>query len=247
MYSRLFLSPSGLAQCFAVLAIVFLVPTAAGAQSSAGGCAPSPKVKAALDKLPRADDEQVSKQIKEERLQRLRELLKKYPNDLFVHRQYQDVFGRDEDELTRVITEYQARVQKRPNDPASLYLYGRVLSRRSPEEALPIAQQALKLSPQFVWTHLLLTNLYYALDWDKARAHILEFLKLCPDAREGYSYVSLITDQQQLQTMAARLRARIQGKKDIDSVESYNQLWERNFAPGRWPSTLHCANKSRKT
>lgn len=230
MYNRLFLSPSGLAQYFAVLAIVILLPTVASAQSSPSGCAPSPKVKAALDKLPQLDDQGVSRQeIKEERLRRLRELLKKYPDDLFVHRQYQDMFGRDEEELTRVIAEYQARMQKRPNDPALLYLYARVLSRRSPEEALPIAQQALEQSPKFAWTHLLLTNLYYSRDRNTARTHLAEFIKLCPDAREAYTYVSLITDQQQLQTMAARLRARIQGKKDVDFAGDYDLLWELEF------------------
>ncbi|MCS6806916.1 MAG: redoxin domain-containing protein [Acidobacteriota bacterium] len=215
--------------CLVLLVIVCSMPLAGRAQSSQYGCAPSPKVKAALDKLPHDDDERIpSQEIQEQRFRQLRELLKKYPDDLFVHREYQDALSHEED-LPRLIAEYQARMEKRPNDPTALYLYGRLLSRRNPEEALPVAEKALKQSPLFPWTHLLLTSIYFSLDRNKARTHLAEFMKLCPDAMEAYRYASLITDQQQLRELTARLRARIQGKKDIESVTAYEQLWELEF------------------
>ena len=196
-------------------------------------CDSPPKVKKALRDLANLTEDEPRVQIRARRLIILQDLLKRYPNDISVHRRYQDVVREDPNtDLASLIKEYRTRLDQQPNDPTFLYLYGRLLSRQNPTEAKAQFEKALQATPDFAWAHLALVNLYQTPPFkDKAQAqtHIKAFLDRCPSNFEAYDYLLRMDDPALLRTNAQRLRALLKKSKDADDVSYYNTLWQLEF------------------
>src|SRR5215472_10441724 len=112
-----------------LLAMCWLVAGArrlsAETQSS---CAPSPAVKAALDQLPSYQSaRQTDWQYHELQQSAIQALLKQYPDDVFVRRA--DIRSREHPtaDHDKVIAQYKALHEQRPDDPKVDYLYGLTL------------------------------------------------------------------------------------------------------------------------
>lgn len=119
---------SGAPRGLAAFVVVASLHSHGRAQAVGCPCEPSPKVKAALERLSSADEQgdKPHEAFYHRRLQRLQALLKQHPSDPFVHRRYQTVVLADSensDARPRLIAEYQAWAEREPHNPVAQYLY----------------------------------------------------------------------------------------------------------------------------
>jgi hypothetical protein len=113
------------------------------------------------------------------------------------------------------------------------YLYGLVLIGPESSESIQLLNGALEKDPKFAWPHLSLAQIFSSRkfrDTGKANAHRRSFLDLCPTSFEGYKELSRADDKQEtISIYAARLRALLQEREDIDSIAGYPTLWTLEF------------------
>ena len=216
-----------------VLLIAGLAVSGQAQQPRDGLCEASPAVQQALEAL--SDDDAPMSARKEEQLSVLRSLLQQYPNDLFVHKRYQDVARSGMDADLRGLTEqYRALLDKRPNDPVYLYLYGRLLVGRKTPEAQAQMEKALQQNPNFPSAYLSLAGIYSVPRYkDKAKASqsIKAFMRLCPSTLdpEAYRYLRNVEDQAFIRESAQKLRTRLESSTDPQELAFYDTLWQLEF------------------
>ncbi len=92
-----------------------------------------------------------------EAVARLRSELEKDPDNIGLHRLYQDTL-RAMGESDRLQKEYQARLLKAPDDALAHYLYGRALILERTREAQDEFKKAVELDPNFLWGYLGLSS-----------------------------------------------------------------------------------------
>jgi thiol-disulfide isomerase/thioredoxin len=206
----------------------------ARAQSAGNSCEPTPAVKEALKKVSEIDERQLPLvQARARKLEVLRALLKEYPDDLFVHRRYQDTFRyMDLDDPEVLIAQYRAQMEKQPNNPVALYLYARALSGWRTKEAITLLERALQLAPNFAWPHQALAVIYRMpayRDKAKQQEHAKSFLERCPQSLTAYDFLRQSDDQELLRTQVPKLRALLEKRTDPDDLSHYNTLWQLEF------------------
>lgn len=86
----------------------------------------------------------------------LREALEAAPDDVVIHRDYQNLMRRL-NRLAEIRIEYQRKLDAAPNSPLWIYLYGRLLEGSDLEAAM---KRCLELDPGYFWGHHGL-GLYY--------------------------------------------------------------------------------------
>ena len=199
-------------------------------------CAPSPDVQSALDQVPGSQTADQSKyDFSQARRSAIRALMQRYPGDVFVQRAYiGDMSNWDapSDQL-KVIAEYQALHNQRPDDGYISYLYGTTLLGRDTPQAIQLFTAALGKAPNFPWPHLQFVSIYSApnfLDKAKAISHASAFLSACPSALEGYSAIGGLGDNDLIRQAASQLRQIIQPRTDPDALGAYSTLWPLEFA-----------------
>jgi len=122
-------------------------------------CAPAPAVKAALDQLPQQTPAQTDWQFREQRAAALQAVLHQYPDDMFVQREYiRSLYSRTDKD--KVIAEYKARHEKKPDRAQLSYLYGVALVGRQSQQAIKLFTSALEKDPKVPWPHLQLADIY---------------------------------------------------------------------------------------
>lgn len=207
------------------------------AQSPAVRCEAPPAINKELEALSGDDDAAMTSAArKEKHLAVLRSLLRQHPDDLFVHRRYQDVArgGMDADPK-ELIEHYRTLAGQHPNDPVYLYLYGRLLIGRKTPEAREQMEKALRQDAKFPWPHLALANIYgiprYK-DKTKSNEAVKAFVGLCPAVLnpEAYRYLSNIDDRAFQRQSAEKLRARLAGSTDPKELTFYDTLWQLEFS-----------------
>jgi thiol-disulfide isomerase/thioredoxin/TPR repeat protein len=229
------------------LAVVALLLAAGGGSAQVparqGLCAPSPEVRAALEEQGVSRALEVKSAQAPQAYAALQALLQRFPDDLFVHLQVQDLARAVyKEKLPEVIAQYQARAESRPEDPLYLYLYGRILTATDPEEAAKLYEKAVEKDAGFPRAHLGLAYVYTqtpARDPKKAREHLQAYLRLCPTSLEGYGYLDAIEDPDFKKSMVLDLRARIAAQGGPISTAAYPTLWKLEFAtaaPPQYPT-----------
>src|ERR1035438_4794964 len=190
-------------------------------------CAPPAAVQTALDELPNGFIRSTWQKYDAD----LRALRARYPQDLFVQRLFiqrsRRKFGDD-----KVLAEYKALHERQPDDPVSAYLYGLALEGRQSEESIKLFEDAVAKSPGFPWPHLGLTEGYSTpvfLNNQERLKHPQAFLTACPDALEGYSYLTDRDDKAVLASYAAKLRALLLLRTDDRAIGAYVTLWSLEF------------------
>lgn len=136
-----------------VLAVATSWPAQAATRASVPGhCEASQPVREALARAGDVGDEHTPPgRLREMRRQALQAILREHPDDFFVHRRYQDSFlygpdtGRDE-----VQNSYRERLDQRPEDAASTYLYARLLLGVRTEEAKDLLHERSGRDPPFL-------------------------------------------------------------------------------------------------
>jgi tetratricopeptide (TPR) repeat protein len=167
--------------------LLSLVCLPGAAQTGSFPCEPSPAVETALQKASGSPETP-----RETRIAELRSLLQQYPEDLFVHRRYQQQFPQSETAYETALSEYRALLDKRPDNPRYLYLYGRMLIGKQTPEAIAHIHKALERAPDFPWAHLALAEIHNYpnfRDDKKLETHLEAFMRLCPSTLAGFSYL----------------------------------------------------------
>lgn len=206
-------------------------------QNSKPSCGPSPEIEKALQQVTALEDEEPMigfDLVREKKLKLLGELLKKYPNDVFMNERYQDIKGLGLRLDEAMSAEYRARLEKSPNDPVAQYLYARTLVGRQTKEAVSLLERAAQL-PQ---AHLFLLILYGGnssfSDPAKLQAHLQNFRATCPESLEYHSRLFPATNKELLNTATTMFRAQIKERRDAEALAAYARLWlmeRNNLAP----------------
>lgn len=213
-----------------VVGAVLIVGAAgvARAQQPLVPCEASPPVRQALRSLPMSTgDAQADRTA---RLAALRVLLKRFPNDIYVHQRYQDAARYPaEKDRDAVIEEYRALAAAHPKDAGYAYLYARA---RIGIQTKDIVPQLEKLAGSVPPAHRQLASIYQSRafkDDAKARAHVEAGIAACPDAVAIYDELRLLPPSDVLTKSAVRLRTILAARRDMDAVSSYSTLWAAEF------------------
>jgi len=196
-------------------------------------CVPSPAVKAALDQLPSYQSaSQTDWQYHELRQSAIQALLKQYPDDVFVQRA--DIRSREypSADHDKVIAQYKALHEQRPDDPKVDYLYGLTLVGRDSPQAVKLFKAALEKDPSFPYPSLGLVRIFSSpsfLDKAQAASQIKAFLSACPATFEGYEPLTRMDDRQLIGEGAQKLRQVIGSRTDPEALSAYPTLWSLEF------------------
>src|ERR1051326_5701506 len=191
---------SRLTFCVAVT-LLLLLSGSSFAQSSANLCEASRAVKDELEQVEKLGDSDLPyKQKHEQQLTALSELLKKYPNDLFVRRRYQNqrrsgfFFDRD-----AVLAAYTPQMERNPDDPTAIYLYARLLVGRQTKEAIALLEKLVKQTPDFPWSYFELAQIYNYPNFNNAtqlQGNLKNWFAKCPAGPAGFYLLSRTGDKE---------------------------------------------------
>ena len=222
----------GVPCCLLAALLLSFIPARLWSQSL-DACGPAPIVKAALDQIPSYQSaSQTDWQYHEQKLSAIQALLKQFPDDLFVQRAYIQSTDNPE-EQDQVVEQYKSRHEQKPDDPALAYLYGLSLVGRDSPQAIKLFESALAKAPEFPWPHLSLMRIYAApkfLNKDQATSQMRVFLDSCPESLEGYQGLARnFDDKEMIRQSAAKLRALLLPRSDLDALGAYSTLWSLEF------------------
>jgi hypothetical protein len=218
-----------LSWCALAALLLGFIPAGVWAQTY-DACGPVPAVKAALDQLPQHTPAQTNWQFIEQHLAAVQASLRRYPDDVFLQREYIHVMRSIEKD--KVIAEYKARHDQNPDSAQLAYLYGFTLVGRQTPEAVKLFDAALEKDPKFALPHLELVTIYRShafLDRTQSMFHLKAFLDACPAALEGYEALTPVGDKEVLRPYAEKLRALVESRSDADAVGAYRTLWSLEF------------------
>jgi len=215
--------------CLLMLLVGFAPPY--GWAQSGAVCGPAPPIKTVLDGLPEQTPAQTDWQYHEQRAAAIQALRRQYPCDVFVEKAYVDEMdGRTEKE--KVIAEFKARHEQNPGDAKVDYLYALALVGRQSPEAIKLLSDALTKDPYFAPPHLELVSIYSSpvfMDKEQRIAHMKDYLEACPSSFDGYASLTRVDDKDLQRVYAAKLRALIANRTDLDAVWAYTTLWSLEF------------------
>jgi thiol-disulfide isomerase/thioredoxin len=177
------------------------------------------------------------------------DLLRKDPDNVFVHRRYQDWLSGNET-LTmqeRQVTEYESAYQADPNNPVNGYLYARILIRRDYEKAVSILTGLAASHPENPGLHLELAGMRSSpsrakvRDDHEARHQLDEYLALCPATLDAAALplIQKLGDRGLWEQTAHRMRPQLESRDDPAAVAAWPQLWQ-------WESMLLPAAEQEK-
>jgi len=204
------------------------------AQTVPDSCEPSPAVRAGLERLDIPGDIRRSGAERAATTQSILDgLFVQHPDDFFVHRRYQTVapqawnFDRD-----ALIQRYKELLDKHPDSPQFLDLYGLALAGFRTQESIGYLEKALQVDPTFPWPHVDLARIY---EWrafrDQAKllSNIQASTKACPETLEPFQYIKTLDDMTFLRDSAVRLRQILSQRSDPEALSSYSILWGLEF------------------
>jgi len=205
-------------------AIVLILGWTPGARAQMAPCEASSTVRAALRDLSGRDlDAQAE-------LAAFRALLKRYPNDLFVHQDYQDTAMyptvKDRD---AVIAEYRALADKRKGNPVFEYLAVRPVIGANTKQVLPDLE---RLAGRVPAAHLSLVRIFQSTafkDPAKAREHLDAFMTACPTTPTAFQYLRSVEAPDYVKANAEKLRVLLRKRTDANSIRYYTDLWSLEF------------------
>ncbi|MGI8742724.1 MAG: redoxin domain-containing protein [Bryobacteraceae bacterium] len=206
--------------------LTFLLFLTAPLVSYAQPCEPSTQVRDALKDTKRESGSSV------DRTAAIRTVLQGFPNDVWVHRAYQDTFRQGPVYRQPVIDEYKALLSKHAGDPEYLYLYGRTLVGTRTPEAISTFDQALAKDPKYAPAHLSLVEIYRApnfKDPDKALTNLETWMDACPTQFEGFHYLERMDNSRFTRRSVARMRTLIESRTDATALGYYRNLWTLEF------------------
>lgn len=224
----------------ASLLVLVILAGAAPAVAAHPSCQPGPAA-AAVEEAVGTPQELLglSPEAWRERLALVEAALEKRPDDLFLHRQRQDLYrwgpkDAREEAMPGLVEEYAALREERPDDPVFLYLLGRITDDDEIEEEVFAA--AVEADPEFPWGHVGLVSVALADQEaeaeeraERATPHLARFLELCPDRLyEALSYSRGIDDPDFWGDRLPGFRDRIRAAP-AEHLRALARLWELEF------------------
>jgi hypothetical protein len=222
-----------------LVGVVLLAPAfVSAARAQVAPCEAPTKVKEALHNLPESTGDSLADQAT--RIAALKALLKRYPNDVFVHSRYQDeAMDPTVRERDAVIAEYGALAGKHPKDPVYAYLAARARIDATTKQVVPQLEALTATVPS---ARLALVRIYQApnfRDPKMAREHLAAFMKACPTTLSAYQYMRSVEPSDFLTKNTGMLRTLLQSRTDPEAVGYYRTLWSLEFRAK--PATEHNA------
>jgi hypothetical protein len=167
-------------------------------------------------------------EFRQKRLASLQTLRARFPDDMFVQRDYINLVRQTE--LQQVTQEYRALYERNPDDPRLAFLYGILLEGQRSAEAIRVLEGALAKHPEYPWPHRPLARIYAAknfLNKDLADKHDAAFLEACPAEVASYNRVPHAEDKTYVASIAAKLRALVEQRPG--SFGASSTLWSLEF------------------
>ncbi len=218
-----------------------LATTAESTPENRTACAPSAEVQAELDaigSLTPSQDCPPWQPCWAEKVEAVRELAQRYPDDLFVNQALQDglTYG-NEAGAEELRAKYAARASAHPDDAAARYLSARILE---DEERIEGLRNVLELDPDFPQAHYHLASSLSnsrgaatttTTDPDAARRHYESFRQLCPENfQEALNLLSWSLDDPQLRrTELPALSELLRQANASDQAHYWPIVWQLQF------------------
>ena len=189
------------------------------APEAAYGCEAAPTIRAALDRLPAADDHTKSYA---ERLAAANALLDNWPSDLFVAMRVQDLYRKD----ARRSQHWDAAfvTYNRMSDRNIADLRGaRLRAAVQPERARQTLQRLIARVPYFAWARIVLLE---HLQGQPAAEQFRAIRTLCPGSLAPFEFTSRFDDSDLLATAEAELARLLQARHDDTAIRMRRYLWD---------------------
>ncbi len=169
----------------------------------------------------------------EQRRRTYRELLQRYPDDLFVHREaIATVLSTPQQ--TALVDEYRVLEERHPQSLQNKYLYARSLVGVDTPQAMDILRRVEAEDPHYPWPYLEFAEIYDRGRWvdiPKVRVELGKFFEECPTSLDRQALYLVKTDSSP--EMAARfgqmLRERLMRETDRDRLRFYKTVWTLEF------------------
>ena len=202
------------------------------AQGDSALCAPSPEV---AQDLRRADvgRGKPTESSLAERQRILEELVKKYPDDLFVHRQLAINYFSLARQM-ELVEQYRKLEEAHPGNVQYEYLYARALDGVNTPQALAIFEKVNAAAPDFPWAYPDQAYIHGGgkfANHEAGRKELDHFFSICPNSMD--KYVWLEVQQYDNAEMAAKyghkLRERLLSDTNPEHVFYWKMVWEMDF------------------
>lgn len=179
-----------------------------------------------------------SAECAERRLALIEDALEGSPESLHLHRALQDLWQphaslsrADPEGREQVVERYRARLELQPDDPAALYLLGRILE--DGERPRELYDRAVKTDPRFPWSHLGVLHGLWTLTPgtgpapEAVRRHAGAFLERCPSRFDMISgYQKFLPDKAFWRDHLAASRGAIREMDLERALPRYPAVWE---------------------
>lgn len=213
-------------------AVLLIVSVVVGRAQTVWPCEATPPIERELDN-PALTDPQVALA---DRWASFQDLLRRYPEDVFVHRRFQDWLSGNS-ALTwqeRQLASYREAWQKDPAGVRSGYLYARMLLRRDYEKAFAIDNELADKHPDCPWLHLALAEMRASRNMAKlrdpadARRQLDAYLGQCPASLDatGLALIQQVGDTALWEKTATRQRGQLESRHDAAALQAWPQLWQ---------------------
>jgi thiol-disulfide isomerase/thioredoxin/Tfp pilus assembly protein PilF len=212
------------------LALITSVVTRAG---KAVDCEPSHETWEALNRL--QVDEFGWRSLKSKQKMIEDELLSRWPDDVFLHMNYQLVARfADNDERNALINRYKQLADKHPGSKKYVFLYANALIDTDTPQAISLLKQIISTEPDYPLAHLSLADIYSSgrfLDRPNSRSELIAFYRGC-SASLSSKAGSLLQREATLE-MAAQysreIRERLSKDAELDHPEAWETVWNLEF------------------
>lgn len=215
-----------------LLFISLFIPTAHATEFP---CSPDPELQTKI--------EQGFTHPKRQQQAYFKNLLDQHPDNLFVHRAYQDAVPPSGMKRRILIQSYSQKTTQQPENPLYLYLYARSIAFQNPKLRLEALKKTADLAPDFFHPHLALAQVFSRGPYRepaKAKFHADRALKLCPKEPAAYEYAEYLGDPVEIRQAADRFRQLLE---ETGNFGDYAALWKLEFQAA--PESQHHNIRSR--
>lgn len=232
--------PSPLTLSHFFTAVVLAMISASAAPGEKVGehptCRPSPEMAEMLDGLEYGPECGGGDPCWRERIERTEAMLAERPDDLLLHRAYQDLVrnlrGDDKAEAVETLRDaYAVRAAERPEDPASLYLAARVEADEA--KGLELIERGLALDSGYPWLHMGAAALLTSVEperKDEVLGHVETFEQLCPNNLNSLFHARRVDAPDFWRPRLERYRDLLAADTAGHELGAYRHLWAADFA-----------------
>jgi hypothetical protein len=210
------------------IAFVLVLGVVSSADAQSALCEPSPEIRLALRNLPDGTGDAQADRAAE--LAALKALLKRFPDNVWVHHRYQDsAMYPTEKDRDGVIAEYAALAAKHAKDPVYAYLAARAGIGSATKEILPELE---KVAAQVPTARISLARIYQSTafkDATKAQAALEAFTTACPASLTALNYIRSLQPSEFVRKSTEHMRDVLAKRSDLGSLSFYTTLWSLEF------------------